>query len=415
MGGARLLSTLPSSRGAARHPRQLQSLLASRARTQQYIAAGVAIPAGRMAFSLWPWASGSPQKPAAETTTPNTATEPIAPGTTAEPLATASTAAPAVDASPPNDAVAATPPPPSPSEMSLPDIDLSASSSLLDMPEHIGYLNEMGIHFGWGTTSILQWCLEHVHIYSGMPWWGSILAITVVFRVLMVKPSVVAQQQSERVAALNARPDFIAAKEAMDAANRKGGHLAAAQHNQVIMRHYKEVGFNPLKALGPLIQLPFAFGMYRLLSAMSEIPLPGLENGGLLWFMDLSVRDPLYILPLTTFGFMYLNLVVGFPSISSPLVRFTGWPRRLTKCYAFLIARAQGVDTKAGGHHEDDDVGPWPAGSHLHLAPRSRDPVLLLPKRRPGHPPDIRPPAARRPAFLWPPAAQRPVPTEDGS
>jgi YidC/Oxa1 family membrane protein insertase len=46
------------------------------------------------------------------------------------------------------------------------------------------------------------------------------------------------------------------------------------------------------------LQIPLGIGMFRLLRNMSEIPVPGLETGGLLWFSDLTVPDPLYILPL---------------------------------------------------------------------------------------------------------------------
>ena len=85
----------------------------------------------------------------------------------------------------------------------LPSIDeltasapsLSSSTSYLianttqtvgELSSHIGYLNSIGLAQTWYWPSdIIQHVLEAVHVYSGLPWWGTIAAPTILIRCLM--------------------------------------------------------------------------------------------------------------------------------------------------------------------------------------------------------------------------------------
>lgn len=44
---------------------------------------------------------------------------------------------------------------------------------------------------------------------------------------------------------------------------------------------------------------------------MAELPVPSLQTGGTLWFLDLTAADPFYILPLAVTGTMFFILEVG--------------------------------------------------------------------------------------------------------
>ena len=76
---------------------------------------------------------------------------------------------------------------------------------------------------------------------------------------------------------------------------------------------YKAGGVKLYQTFMPLIQVPLGFGTFRLLRAMGDLPVPGLENGGLLWIKDLTLSDPYFILPIATgWAFYYTFKVITY-------------------------------------------------------------------------------------------------------
>ncbi len=84
--------------------------------------------------------------------------------------------------------------------------------------------------------------------------------------------------------------------------------LAAWTKMQAMQR---ERGVVVWKTFVPLVQLPLGFGMFRLLRSMATLPVPSFEDGGVLWFLDLTVPDPFFVLPLASAAMMYLSLRVS--------------------------------------------------------------------------------------------------------
>jgi YidC/Oxa1 family membrane protein insertase len=67
---------------------------------------------------------------------------------------------------------------------------------------------------------------------------------------------------------------------------------------QKILASQREAGVRPALAMLGLLHIPFGFGMYRVLHNMATLPVPSMENGGFLWFQDLTAPDPFYILSI---------------------------------------------------------------------------------------------------------------------
>ena len=67
-----------------------------------------------------------------------------------------------------------------PANMDLSSITdlVNQQENILTMPENIGYLQKIGLDYGYGPTSIMQWIVEHIHVYSGWGWGAFTLAIT---------------------------------------------------------------------------------------------------------------------------------------------------------------------------------------------------------------------------------------------
>ncbi|KAI1749142.1 hypothetical protein F4782DRAFT_514725 [Xylaria castorea] len=177
------------------------------------------------------------------------------------------------------------------------------SQSWLDIPENIGYLRVLGLDYGWGPTTCCQWLLEHVHIYSGLPWWGSIAVVALLFRSALFYPSLMASKHQARMQKVTTTPEYKKAKTDFDeAAFRSKDQRAMLFARAEMTRLNKAAGVSTFMPLINFVMVPFSFGMFRLVRGMVNIPVPGMETGGLAWFTDLTVHDPFYILPLISTG-----------------------------------------------------------------------------------------------------------------
>ncbi|CAI4214750.1 unnamed protein product [Parascedosporium putredinis] len=258
------------------------------------------LPSGNRSFSLWGWGSGS-KDPASTPVTAQPETQTPASAAVTEPAA----AAPAAVEQSTVAAASASSPEPLPGSDATAELskiipsELDNYESISSIPEQIGYLHTLGIDFGVGTTSMIQWLLEHVHVYSGFHWWGSILATSLLIRLCLLKPIAMGQEHSTRLNMLRKNePGYNRAmeawKESMINKDVIGGQAAKAAMKALEEKHK----VNKLMPFISFLQLPIGFGMFRILRAMSDLPVPALETGGLAWFSNLTVPDPWYILPL---------------------------------------------------------------------------------------------------------------------
>ncbi|KAI1646712.1 60Kd inner membrane protein-domain-containing protein [Daldinia loculata] len=178
------------------------------------------------------------------------------------------------------------------------DSDLT---SVLDIPEQIGYLKNLGLDFGWGPTSCCEWVVEHLYMYTGMPWWATIAAVATLWRLAMFWPTLRASKHSALMQQLERNPTYAKAKEEFnEAAWKTRDRVAQMRASEKMMRLKKETGASLLPMFATFLTVPFSFGMFRLLRGMAALPVPSLETGGLAWFTDLTVYDPYYILPITS-------------------------------------------------------------------------------------------------------------------
>ncbi|KAI9863656.1 MAG: Mitochondrial inner membrane protein oxa1 [Trichoglossum hirsutum] len=221
---------------------------------------------------------------------------------------------------------------------------LDAATEISAIPEHIGYLKELGLDFGWGPTAFVEWLLEHIHVWSGTPWWASIVIAAVTVRVALLKPYIGAADTSARLASIKHLATPITEK--MTASSRAGDRSGAMMARAELKALYAKSGIKTYKAFVPLVQVFLGYGSFRLMRAMANLPVPGLENGGVAWFPDLTTTDPFYIMPLAT-GAMFLLvmkkggelgtsnlsptvqkfLTYGFPTMT--VVFMSGWPATL--------------------------------------------------------------------------------------
>lgn len=155
---------------------------------------------------------------------------------------------------------------------------------------------------------MVEWLLEHVHVYSGLPWWGSIILSAVVVRTAMLPLYRNAMDMSGRMVVLE--PHLKPIKDRISAAQAAKDQAATMAAVTDLKATYKAGGIKLYQMFMPLIQVPLGFGTFRLLRGMGDLPVPGLENGGLLWIRDLTLSDPYFILPIATGWAFYYTFKV---------------------------------------------------------------------------------------------------------
>ncbi|KAL8772783.1 MAG: hypothetical protein Q9209_002128 [Squamulea sp. 1 TL-2023] len=183
---------------------------------------------------------------------------------------------------------------------SLPDaqnlLDLATAPPAVG--RHIGFLNELGLDFGWGPTALVQWVFEHVHVYAGTPWWASIIITLLAIRVAIFKTYIGSADTSARLLVI--KPYMQDVRDRLDDAKRAQDMPETMRRMQELKNVYSAAGIKMWKTFLPFVNLPLGYGMFRLTRNMSEMPVPGLEDGGLLWITDLTLSDPTFLLPIGT-------------------------------------------------------------------------------------------------------------------
>lgn len=121
----------------------------------------------------------------------------------------------------------------------------------------------------------------------GAPWWLSIIMLTIAVRTLLFPLTFRQAKSMRKMQELKPDLDEIRAKHKDDPKKQ--------QEEQ--MKLYGERGINPLGGCLPiLVQLPIFIVLYQTIKQFEN--LESFRTGGLFWFQDLTVSDPLFILPI---------------------------------------------------------------------------------------------------------------------
>ncbi|KFY07764.1 hypothetical protein V492_06842 [Pseudogymnoascus sp. VKM F-4246] len=186
-------------------------------------------------------------------------------------------------------------------------IDIITSAK--DAPEHIGYLKSLGLDYGYGPTSCVEWLLEHTHVYCDTPWWASIAITAVLIRVAFLKLYIDAADNGARMARCAPQTKPLTAK-MMDFQRNNNQAAAMAVRRDLAVIHQR-AGVKVWKSMLPMVQIFTGYGTFVLLRAMAKLPVPGLETGGIAWFQNLTIPDPYFILPMAAAGVLHLVLKQG--------------------------------------------------------------------------------------------------------
>ncbi|CAG8517786.1 12553_t:CDS:2 [Ambispora gerdemannii] len=181
----------------------------------------------------------------------------------------------------------------------------------------IGDLKALGlVHYT--PVGAIEALLEATHVLTHLSWWGSIVATTLLIRLLLFPIAIKSAQRNAKLS--NLSPVIQKTMEQIKSAHRAKDQQIVAEKTSELHQIYKANDVHPLKMLGAgLFQAPVFISFFMALRDMCNLPVPGFREGGIAWFTDLTMKDPYFVLPLlSSFGFItIIEAVVLYIATSS--------------------------------------------------------------------------------------------------
>jgi YidC/Oxa1 family membrane protein insertase len=161
----------------------------------------------------------------------------------------------------------------------------------------------------------LHWI--HDHVVANYGW--AIILLTVLIKIILLPLTHTNMKSMKRMQELNPRVQAIRDKYRTKLKDKQGRPNLEMQRkmNDEVMGTYKEAGVNPVGGCLPmLLQMPILFAFFNLLTAAVE-----LRNAPwMLWILDLSSRDPYYVLPIVMGATQWFQVRMA-PQSGDPMQR----------------------------------------------------------------------------------------------
>lgn len=152
--------------------------------------------------------------------------------------------------------------------------------------DQIGYLQSIGLANGWGPTALIEHLLELTHVYTGLPWWTTIVAGTFIVRSLMVPIYIKSSANMAKMSKVKPQLDVL--MDEIRNGDNEDKMLALRKRSKL----FKEYGIKTSHSFLPILQVPVAYGFYQAAKKMAEYPVEGFSTQGAYWFEDLTQVDP---------------------------------------------------------------------------------------------------------------------------
>ncbi|KAF7321106.1 Inner membrane protein [Mycena chlorophos] len=196
-------------------------------------------------------------------------------------------------------AAAAAPTPPAVTETAASSIDALADSMAPVIsaipPIQSGDFAALGLCH-WTPVGLIQYSFETINVLTGMPWFYTIIAGAVFWRLAIWPLSVVGARHAALMRP--AQPKISEAVERMKKARDMSDTVGMQRASMDMAKARKESGASMLMMMLPTLQLPISIGMFFAVRRMCELPVMQLTQSGFDWLPDLTVPDPTYIIPV---------------------------------------------------------------------------------------------------------------------
>ncbi|KAG5641293.1 hypothetical protein DXG03_005570, partial [Asterophora parasitica] len=172
-----------------------------------------------------------------------------------------------------------------------------------------GDLAALGLVNFW-PAGIIRWSLEVINVTTGLPWFWTIVAGSLLWKAILVPISIKSLRNSSRLLPL--QPQIKKLQDEMQAVRASGDKLAMQRNALKIRKLYNDAGVSMgATALVPFIQIPVTLGMFFGVKKMCELPVPQLLNSGLDILPNLAAADPYLFLPVALCAAVNMQISIG--------------------------------------------------------------------------------------------------------
>lgn len=158
-------------------------------------------------------------------------------------------------------------------------------------------------------------------------WGWTIILLTLFIKAIFFYPSAMGYKSMAKMKKLSPKMKEISEKYKNDPATKQ----------KEMMGLYKKEGANPLGGCLPmLIQMPVFMGLYWVLQESVELR----QAPWIMWYQDLSIKDPYFILPIIMGASMFIQQKLNPPAMQDPMQQkiFMYLPLVFTVMFLFFPA-----------------------------------------------------------------------------
>lgn len=172
--------------------------------------------------------------------------------------------------------------------------DISAAETTIS-PLQYGDFAELGLT-GWSPAGIIRWSFEILQVSSGMPWFYTIIAGTLLWRVIILPANLMSLRNSSRLLPYTEQLQAVTAEFKQI---NPGDRLAMQRISLKRQKVYEQAGVRALPSIiMPFVQIPVTLGLFLAVRKMTLLPVEQLKQSGVSFLPDLTMADPYYILPI---------------------------------------------------------------------------------------------------------------------
>ena len=158
-----------------------------------------------------------------------------------------------------------------------------------------------------GVESILV----HIHDFTGLPWYGTIICSTLAFRLSflpIVRKQILASENFKKASSDRQKASKLWEK---TKGHRTFNSMKIYLQTLHAIKKKHDVRFLPLFFNPIFIQIPAFITFFMTMRRMirhADTTTSELATGGILWFDNLTIPDETFLLPAFTIGMMFLNI-----------------------------------------------------------------------------------------------------------
>lgn len=156
-------------------------------------------------------------------------------------------------------------------------------------------LESLGLASYYTPIGWAQNLIEFMHVSLGLPWFASIVLFAFCMRACLFPITVKSQQNASKMK--KSAPLMNRMKEKLSDAKMSGDSMKVARASNDYTMFMKSQNISIGTMALPVLQIPVFISAFMGIKRMCSLPVESMSTGGMLWFENLTLADPTYILP----------------------------------------------------------------------------------------------------------------------